>query len=111
MSFALTKRQFIDKSKTVTRRFGWLFIKPGDVICGVEKTIGFKKGEKIKRLGMIRIISTRREVLHEITKSDCIKEGFPAMEPENFIKMLCMFSKCNRNASITRIEFEHINED
>lgn len=108
MSFALTINQFKNKTKTVTRRFGWLFLRPGDIICGVEKAMGLKKGEKIKRLGMIRIISIRREPLHEITPSDCIKEGFPEMQPEDFIKMLCANSRCTRNDSVNRIEFEYI---
>ena len=108
MSFALTTDQFLNKTKTVTRRFGWLFTQPGDIICGVRKAMGLKKGEKIKRLGKIRVISVRREPLHEITKDDCTKEGFPEMEPEDFINMLCGHSRCNRNDTVTRIEFEHI---
>ncbi len=36
MSFAKTWKQFADGSKTVTRRAGWLFLKPDDVIEGVE---------------------------------------------------------------------------
>jgi hypothetical protein len=108
MSFALTTEQFKNKTKTVTRRFGWLFVQPGDIVCGVEKAMGFKKGEKMKRLGLIRIVSTRREPLHEITKEDCIKEGFPEMEPEDFIEMLCNHSRCSRNDSVTRIEFEYV---
>jgi len=108
MSFALTTEQFKDRSKTVTRRFGWLFLRPGDVVCGVEKAMGFKKGEKIKRLGMIEILSTRREPLNEITKEDCIKEGFPEMEPSDFVKMLCQHSRCNPWDTVTRIEFKYL---
>lgn len=33
MSFAMTTPQFIDRSKTVTRRFGWWLLKNGDEIC------------------------------------------------------------------------------
>ena len=108
MSFALTTKQFKNKTKTVTRRFGWYFLQPGDIICGVEKCMGFKKGEKIKRLGMIRIIAVRREPLFEITKADCVLEGFPEMEPEDFIRMLCAHSKVDRNQTVTRIEFDYI---
>jgi hypothetical protein len=108
MSFALTAEQFKNKTKTVTRRFGWLFVQPGDILCGVEKCMGFKKGEKMKRLGMIKVVSVRREPLHEITKEDCTKEGFPEMEPEGFIAMFCTFSRCSRNDTVTRIEYQHI---
>ena len=108
MGFALTTQQFKAKTKTVTRRFGWLFIQPGDIVCGVEKVMGFKKGEKMKRLGQIRIVSTRREPLNEITKADCIKEGFPEMEPADFVRMLCAHSRCGQNDTVTRIEFEYM---
>ncbi|MCK5014266.1 MAG: ASCH domain-containing protein [Candidatus Omnitrophica bacterium] len=108
MSFALTTQQFKDKIKTVTRRFGWYFLKPGDVLWGVEKCMGFKKGEKIKRLGLIRIISAHKEVLSEITQEDCIKEGFPDMAPSEFVRMLCNHSKCAPNDTVNRIEFEYI---
>jgi hypothetical protein len=37
ISFFLTKRQFLDRSKDVTRRLGWNWVKPGDVLCGIEK--------------------------------------------------------------------------
>jgi hypothetical protein len=36
MSFAKTVRQFRDGTKTVTRRDGWEFLFPGDVVEGVE---------------------------------------------------------------------------
>ena len=108
MSFALTTQQFNNMTKTVTRRFGWEFLKPGDIICGVEKAMGLKKGEQIKRLGLIRIVDVRREPLCAITQEDVIKEGFPEWEPEHFIHMICSHYGCAREAEITRIEFEYI---
>lgn len=47
ISFALTTPQFKSRSKDVTRRIGWWFLKPGDVVMGVEKGMGLKKGEKV----------------------------------------------------------------
>ena len=108
MSFALTIEQFMNRTKTVTRRFGWRFLQPGDLVQGCCKTMGFRKGEKIQRLHKIRIISIRREPLNEITKSDCIKEGFPDYSPKQFVAMLCNHSKCNPCDTVTRIEFEYV---
>jgi len=51
MSFALTEQQMRDQSKTVTRRRGWGFLKPGDTLYAVNKVMGFKKGEKPERIG------------------------------------------------------------
>lgn len=110
MSFAMTTEQFRNKTKTVTRRFGWRFLKAGDVVCGVEKAMGLKRGEKIKRLGMIKIISIRDEPLNAITKSDCVAEGFPDYDPENFIDMLQDHygGDIKPDTIVNRIEFEYV---
>jgi hypothetical protein len=50
ISFMLTTRQVCDRIKTVTRRNGWLFAKPGDLLCAVEKSQGLGKGGKIVRV-------------------------------------------------------------
>ena len=110
MSFALTTEQFKNKTKTVTRRFGWSFLIPGDIVCGVEKAMGLKKGEKIKRLGLIRIVSVRKEPLCLITVDDCKKEGFPEIEPSDFVEMLRDHygPKITDLTPVNRIEFEYI---
>ncbi len=77
MSFSMTTDQVYRKQKTVTRRFGWWFLKPGDVLWAVEKTMGLRLGETVTRICPIKIISTRREPLNAITTDDCVKEGFP----------------------------------
>lgn len=108
MSFAMTTNQFKNKTKTVTRRFGWDFLKHGDVVCGVEKGMGLKKGEKIKRLGLIKIISIRKERLCDMDDSDCVKEGFPDLDADSFIDMLCDHYDCLDFAELNRIEFEYL---
>ena len=108
MSFAITTDQIRAKTKTVTRRFGWWFLKPGDVVRGVEKSMGLKKGEKIKPLAMVRIVSTRAEPLNEITQDDVIREGFPDWTPSQFIKMLVDHYKVDPSTTVNRIEFEYL---
>ena len=108
ISFALTTEQFKKQSKDITRRFGWKFLKEGDVLNGVEKSMGLKKGEKIKRLGQIRIVSTRMEPLSAITKEDVIREGFPDWTPEQFIDLILKHHKVTTETPINRIEFEYI---
>ena len=110
MSFAMTTDQVRAKTKTVTRRFGWWFLKPGDVVQPVEKAMGLQKGETVRKIGgLIRIISTRREPLYAIDKADCIKEGFPDFDPGNFTDMLQDQYGCDMDAEVNRIEFEYIN--
>jgi hypothetical protein len=96
------------QTKTVTRRFGWWFLKPGDEVRGVEKAMGLKKGEKIKPLAMVRIVSTRAEPLNAITKEDVIKEGFPDWTPAQFIQMLVDHYKVDPDETVNRIEFEYL---
>lgn len=110
ISFLHTQEQFKDKSKTVTRRLGWLFLKPGDILNGCEKCQGLKAGEKIKRLGQIRIVSTVREPLNIITEEDVIAEGFPDMSPSEFVAFFCRAMGCDPQTVVTRIKFEYLDE-
>jgi hypothetical protein len=110
MSFALTTPQFIARTKTVTRRLGWESLMPGDVVMGVEKGQGLKKGEKVRRLGAIRIKDVRGEQLDAITQDDVIKEGFPEMTPNEFVDMFCRANRVWPRIVVTRIEFEYVGE-
>lgn len=44
MSFTLTIEQMRARTKTVTRRKGWAFLKPGDLVWAVVKGMGLKPG-------------------------------------------------------------------
>lgn len=108
ISFFLTQAQFKDKSKTVTRRLGWKNLTVGTELMGVVKGQGLKPGEKIQKLGKIKVTSVRREQLLKITKDDCVAEGFPEMDTIDFGVMFCKHMKCTPFTTITRIEFEYL---
>lgn len=108
MSFAMTTNQIKAQTKTVTRRFGWWFLKPGDVLCAVEKAMGLRKGEKVKRLAMLRVVSTGPERLNDITSEDVVREGFPGWTTGMFIKMLVDHYRVDYGETVNRIEFEYI---
>lgn len=110
MSFALTTQQIRDRTKTVTRRFGWWNLKPGQIINAVEKSMGIKKGEKINVLCQIRIVSTRQEPLSDMADEDCAREGFPHFKDKwEFIAMLIEhYNLDHANVPVNRIEFEYI---
>lgn len=77
----------------------------------VEKAMGLKKGEKIKRLGEIEITRTEKEPLKMIRvrdKDECAREGFPKMTPDEFILMLCDHSGKSHEDVVNRIEFKRI---
>ena len=110
MSFSKTICQIREQSKTVTRRFGWWGLKPGDMVQPIEKGMGLKKGEKVQKIGgPIRIISTRREMVGCVDDDDLIREGFPCMTRGEFIKLLTdNFSKATGTSDVNRIEFEYV---
>lgn len=110
MSFFLTTQQFRDRTKDVTRRFGWWNLKPGDRVMGVEKGQGIKKGELV-RMDVIEIVSTRPEktTTEYITQDECNREGFPDLTPKGFIAMLTKhYGKIDPDRPINRIEFKYI---
>jgi hypothetical protein len=109
MSFAMTKQQVRDQSKDLTRRFGWLFLKPSHIVQPVEKGMGLKEGEKVVYIGgPIRVKSTRLEPLNVITQEDVVREGFPNMTPVEFVAMLCKHYRCPPDEVVNRIEFEYL---
>jgi hypothetical protein len=110
MSFSLTTDQIRNGTKTVTRRLGWKFLKPGDLVRPVVKAMGLKKGEKVQPIrGPLRIVDVRREPLSRMYKehSSTCREGFPGMRPMEFILMFCKHMKIKPNDLVTRVEFEY----
>ena len=101
MSFVMTIKQFKSQSKTVTHRFKWGELKEGDVMQIVMKP-------SKKPLGLIRIISIRKQQLNEITQKDVIKEGFPNWTPEQFMENLINHYNISPNLLVNRIEFEYL---
>lgn len=114
MSFAITTKQAREKTKTVTRRLGWWFLKPGDIVQQVEKGMGLKKGEKVKPIHLIRIVSTRKEPLDAMLCNvgygliECQKEGFPNKGPEWFVRMFAAHNNCGTGINVNRIEYEYL---
>ena len=108
MSFMLTTKQMYERTKTVTRRVGWWTLKPGDVVMAVEKSQGLKKGDKVKPIYPIRIISVRREPLHWITDTEVVSEGFDGMTTDEFVDMFCKTHECGPLTEVNRIVFEEV---
>lgn len=111
MSFALTTAQFLNKTKDVTRRLGWDFLQPGDLLWAVKKAMGLRKGEKIKRLGLIEVVSVTVEPLDAITKEDVVREGFPKWSPEQFVDFFSSHNDVPPDTIVNRIEFRHLERE
>lgn len=106
----MTKDQIIARTKYVTRRFGWWSLKPGDLLWAVEKSMGFKKGEKTKYLDLIEIVKATPEPLNAIDEIDCNLEGFPDLSPDQFVAMLVKHYKTKPDAICNRIQFRYTNK-
>ena len=111
MSFSLTTRQFRERSKHCTRRKGWLNVKVGEHIMGIEKGQGLKKGEHPVKLGEIVVTSVSREPLRGICEpGELALEGFPDMTKYEFIAMYCKANGGDRYQDCTRIAYEYVDE-
>lgn len=115
ISFMLTPSQFLDGSKTVTRRLGWEYLKAGDHLMGCEKCQGRRNGEPLVRLGECVVVTVRREPLRRMLDDpnygpgECKREGFPNMTPAEFVAFFCeSHDGCTPDTTVTRIEFRRI---
>lgn len=109
MSFAMTTKQIRAQSKRVTRRQGWTNLEPGTLIQPVEKAMGLKKGEKVKKIGgLIRILSNQSQVIRDMQEPDLHLEGFPEMNIDEFIEMYCKANNVRPSDICNRIEFEYL---
>lgn len=108
ISFSMTTAAFLAGQKTVTRRLGWRSLKPGDRLMAVEKGQGLKRGEKVKCLGEILVLSVSWEPVFAITAEDVAREGYPGMSREAFVEKFCAAMHCDRADEVTRIEFRRV---
>lgn len=92
MSVAFTEQAVHDRTKTVTRRRGWTFLKAGDRLTLCRKVMGRAKGEPIVRIAEVEVVSVERELLACLGRCGCwddhergttysevemVREGFP----------------------------------
>jgi hypothetical protein len=105
MSFSLTKRQLLDGTKTVTRRKGWEWARPGDQVVAVSKAMGLKPGEHAEVYGTVEFLDVRTEPLEAITDEDVAREGFPGRDRAWFVEHFCQAMRCEPSTIVRRIEF------
>lgn len=116
MSFGLTRPQFEDETKTVTRRNGWKNIKIGVIHNGVDRVMGFKRDEHPVILHQFIPVSSRWEPLRrmiddpEYGRHEVIKEGFPDWTPLQFVEFYCKHNRCKPETLVNRIEFKHVKQ-
>lgn len=111
MSVSLTEPQVRARTKTVTRRAGWLMLRSGDRLTLCQKVMGRRKGEPLNRITDVEVVSVRREPLHAITEAEVAAEGFPEWTPAEFVAFFCRtHNGIQPGSDVTRIEWRYIRE-
>jgi hypothetical protein len=109
IAMKLTQAQILDQTKTVTRRCGWQRLKPGTILQPVVQSMGLKKGQQVERIGgPIEVTGIWREPLGAITQAEVIAEGFPQMNPAEFVRFFCASMNCDAATEVTRIGFRYL---
>jgi hypothetical protein len=121
MSVAFTEAAVVARRKTVTRRKGWLFLKPGDRLTLCRKVMGRKKGEPLVRIAEVEVVSVRRESLaalcdldhrdNEYATAEMVREGFPGMDPGGFVlRYFTAAQGIGPADDVTRIEWRYLDD-
>ena len=115
MSVSHTERAVVERRKTVTRRLGWTFLRPGDRLTLCRKVMGRKPGEPLVRLAEVEVVSVRRESLSAITDADVEREGVDAAletagrtEAEVWASWFAWTMGCSVDDEVTRIEWRYL---
>jgi hypothetical protein len=115
MSVSHTERAVRERRKTVTRRLGWLFLKPGDRLTLCRKVMGRRPGEPLERIAEVEVVSVRREPLSAITDADLDREGVEApfevagrSVTEAWASWFAWTMGCSVDDEVTRIEWRYI---
>lgn len=109
MSVSLTEQAVVERRKTVTRRLGWRFLRPGDRLTLCRKVMGRKPGEPLVRLAEVEVVSVRREILGAINEEDVELEGFADTSPAEFVRFFCEhMGVYDDGQHVTRIEWRYL---
>jgi hypothetical protein len=120
MSVAFTEQAVRDRTKTVTRRKGWAFAKPGDRVTLCRKVMGRKPGEPLERIVDVELVSVRRESLSRLVMpphldyghEEVAREGFPGMRPIAFVTRFFVVAQgMSWTDEVTRIEWRYLDDE
>lgn len=112
MSVAFTEQAVRDRTKTVTRRKGWLFAKPGDRITLCRKVMGRKPGEPLERICQVEIVSVRREPLCTAQNhGELAREGCAHLTYHEFWRLYFAPQNIGSMDDVTRIEWRYLDDN
>ncbi len=113
MSVAFTEQAVVERRKTVTRRKGWTFLKPGDTLTLCRKVQGRRRSdgtvEPIVRLAEVEVLDVRRERLSPVdADGELAAEGCPDMSATEFIGRYFEPQGIHALDLVTRIEWRYL---
>jgi len=109
MSVALTTDAVRERRKTVTRRMGWEYAKPGDQIQLCEKVMGRRAGQPLVRIALVELTDVSRVRLDTIPPEECALEGLWHMSPDEFVAMFCATHKgATPDGLVTRLAWKYL---
>lgn len=108
MSVSLTEQAVMERRKTVTRRRGWRFLRPGDRLTLCRKVMGRKPGEPLVRLAEVEVVDVRREPLLWVSADDVAREGFPDWTWPEFVRFFVAHMGGPSWQEVTRIEWRYL---
>ncbi len=116
ISMAYTAEQVRARTKTVTRRVGWVNARPGERLIACEKVMGRKAGEPLVRIVAIELVDVRREPIMALVDNrrgygdeEVSLEGFPDLSPETFVRTYFTEAQgLNLDAEVTRLAYRYL---
>lgn len=115
MSVSHTEAAVVARTKTVTRRLGWLFLKPGDRLTLCRKVMGRKPGEPLVRICDVEVVSVRREPLcaiagdaRDLGAAELAREGFTDIDATEFMVRYFFPQGIRAADDVTRIEWRYL---
>ena len=108
MSVSLTEDPVRTQAKTVTRRLGWRYLRPGERLCLCRKVMGRKPGEPLVRIVDVEVVSVRVEPLAAVTDDDVAREGFPGRTAAWFVEFFCPHMRATPATPVTRIQWRYL---
>lgn len=111
MSVAFTEDAVRARTKTVTRRKGWKFLRPGDRLTLCRKVMGRRAGEPLVRIVDVEVLDVRREPLWLVDDAEVALEGFPGMTSGEFVRRFFVEAQgIDPIDIVTRIEWAYVEE-
>jgi hypothetical protein len=108
MSVALTEEAVRARTKTVTRRLGWRYLRPGERVCLCRKVMGRGPGEPLVRIAVVEIVDVRVEPLSAVTDDDVAREGFAGRSAGWFVEFFTTHMRATPDTAVTRIQWRYL---